>query len=411
MSRSRFSLLLALLLALTGAVAVAGPPDKPATLAPGPRAFEPAPAPPAPAAAAKPKLAIEMETKLLANVVYPGDPIPLQIVFRSERPFTADTLGALDLGDFELKDRETTRGEENGKHVVRHSFRLLSFTPGVYELPRVTFSLKQNGAEEERQSDLTKVTVKSLLEEEAQKMAAQAAKDRAAGVQPGQKPKQGATLIDPRTQGQAPMLNVPGPVGAPGAAPTPNGAPGQDQDQGVKLMPRDIKDPLPLVKKDYTLAYVLGGVLALLLAAGLGLWLRRHWRAKEKETVVEEIVDTRPADEIALLALQALEAKGLLAKRDYKQFHLELSEILRAYLGRRYGNPEALTLTAPEVVAWIEALYLREISEKVLDEVLSGCDLVLFAKDEPNDEDCFKRIEQVRLIVTRTAERSHEAVR
>lgn len=415
MTRFRFSapLAAALLAWLFAASALATPvqaPAVPPAPAPGPAAL--APVAPTPAAApSKPKapaLPIEMKAVLKADAVYPGDPIPLVITFRSEAPFTADTLGTLDLGELELKDRDVQHLEEGGAHIVRHTLRLIGFKPGRFDVPPIRFALKQNGKEEERASDPVRVTVKSLLEEEARKLAEQAARDQQQGQAP--KPQQGATLVDPRLQTPPPTLGAPTQPGAPAqpGTPTPQAAP---QGQQVKLAPRDIKDPVPLVRQDYTPAYIAGAVAALALLA-LGIWLwRRHLRRKVRRTEEEAPpVDTRPPHVIALAELAALEAEGLIAKREFKRFHERLSLILREYLGRRYDNAEARTLTTPEMLEWMRRLYIRELSERALDEVLGSCDLVLFAKDEPHDADCFTRLEQVRLIVTRTTptEAPHE---
>ncbi|RJO63610.1 MAG: hypothetical protein C4523_19800 [Myxococcales bacterium] len=360
---------------------------------------------------AKPEepLPIEMETRLEPHEVYPGDEIRLIVTFRSEKPFSADVVGGLPLGDFDLKERDMQRSEEDGKQVVRHVFTLVQFKAGTFELPKVPFSLKQGSRQEERSSDLVRVAVKSLLEEEGQKIALQQARDQAAKqgaaqpgaggpgkvVQPGQNQPVGPTFNLP--QGQAP---APGsPMVQPGQPPA---APGGPQPMQVELKPRDIKGPAPLIREDYTLLYVAGGAAAAaFLGAGIWFYLRRR---KPRPIIVERIVDTRPPDVIALARLAQLEAEQLVAKRKLKDYHTRLAEILHDYFGRRYNLVDALAMTSEELILALGRLYLRDLDERVVGEVLFACDLVKFAKLEPDDASSLERLGKAKLIVERTKE-------
>lgn len=365
------------------------------------------------------KLPIEMKTGLTGHEVYPGDEIKLLISFSSAKPFAADVLGSLPLGDFEFKAREVWRGEEEGAYVVRHSITIRHFEPGAHEAPRIPFVLKQGGEQEERKSGLMRVTVKSLLQEEAQKIALQQMKDKAAGDESGKK-KSGANkpkLLGPNDgKPFGPTMNPP-PVkggrapapqagqGMPPGAPPPRGALAAEEEeaQGVRLSPRDIKNPVPMFYEDYTMLYIAGALLLVLLCGLLAWWWLKRPRNVEEEAA-PEFIDTRPAHLIAFERLNELEARQLVAKRRLKEYHLGLSEILRDYFARRYKLDEALSLTSEEVAASLKKLYLRDLSERLVEALLFGCDLVKFAKDEPPDDTCFERLKEARLIVERTKE-------
>jgi hypothetical protein len=357
-------------------------------------------------------LPIEMNARLLDHAVYPGDPIRVEVSFKSPKPFGADVLGSLPLGKFELRNRDRSRAETDGGLTITHLFELAAYEPGPYETPRIEFVLRQGGREEERTLDAMRVTVKSLLEEEAQKIAQQQAPPAA----PNAAPNGGATIVQPGGATPPPTLNLPGAVpgaGIPGAQPgmqpgqpTAQGQPGQPEPVQVKLEPRDIKGPVGLFVEDYTPAYLLGGIAALALL-GLGIW----WWLRRPRHIEEEIerapVDTRPAHVIALARLDELERRQLVAKREIKAYHLELSEILRDYFKRRYELVVALSMTSSEIVGMLKGLYLRDLDDRAVAELLLAGDLVKFAKDEPTDEICHERLARARLIVERTKEAGH----
>jgi hypothetical protein len=92
----------------------------------------------------------------------------------------------------------------------------------------------------------------------------------------------------------------------------------------------------------------------------------------------------RPAHEVALERLEALRRAGHLDRGEHKDFYIELSEVLRAYAGGRYGF-ESIELTVAEL---IDALRLHEtpgLDLLQLKRILDEADLVKFAKYLPGD--------------------------
>ena len=65
------------------------------------------------------------------------------------------------------------------------------------------------------------------------------------------------------------------------------------------------------------------------------------------------MIDHRPPEEIALERLRALAASGMLDADDRRPFYFAVSEIVRDYLGRRYGF-DALELTTAELLEKLE---------------------------------------------------------
>ncbi len=359
---------------------------------------------------------ITMKAHLSPREVYPGDPITLTVTFSAARPFAADVAGGLKLGDFELVERTRQSAEEDGRHIVTHRFVLTHFKAGQQDLEPQRFVVRRASADEERKTDRMRVTVKSLLQEEARKLALQQARDQQAGSgtpNPQAAAPGGAKIVDPSQQAPAMTLNVPGQAGGQPGQPGASGQPrsgvagqpaGAPEPQGVKLAPRDIKGPETRIYKDYTLLIVLGVLLGLIVA-GLLVWFILR-RLQNREVVIHEavIVDDRPAHVIALEAFRLLESEKLVAKRRIKDYHQRISEILRGYFARRYNLRDALSMTSGEIAGELKKLYLRDLDEHVVAELLYTCDLVLFAKDEPQDVACFERLETARLIVERTRE-------
>jgi hypothetical protein len=143
---------------------------------------------------------------------------------------------------------------------------------------------------------------------------------------------------------------------------------------------------------------VLGAVL--LLGALLAWWIVR--RRRRPQVVV--VAAPKPASEVALAALRALESQRLAGQGHVKQHYVRLSEILRAYLedAPQFGLP-ALEQTTDEIRA---ALSARDFPDDVVARVRALCveaDLVKFAKHEATLAECAQALERVRDFVLETS--------
>jgi hypothetical protein len=159
--------------------------------------------------------------------------------------------------------------------------------------------------------------------------------------------------------------------------------------------------PVPVRQRDLTLIYTLAGLGLVALGMAVGFVLRSVLRARARRAVPPR--PPRPAHEIALEKLDALRGEGLLQRQEFKEFYLRLSEILREYLGRRYGFP-ALDLTTTEI---LDALSARPAAQRReggpdLGVWLLDSDLVKFAKYTPTIAEADRALAEGYAIVDAT---------
>ena len=149
---------------------------------------------------------------------------------------------------------------------------------------------------------------------------------------------------------------------------------------------RDVKDPLRL-----PLNWLLISAIAVIALLFMGLLYYLYKRYKKKKALKENIIPEIkiPPHEIALAHLHELEDKKLWQNGFVKQFHSEVTEIVRQYFEERF-NFSALEMTSAEILG---VLSYTEEGKKVVqtaDNFFSNADLVKFAKFEPmpkvNDE-------------------------
>lgn len=191
--------------------------------------------------------------------------------------------------------------------------------------------------------------------------------------------------------GQAHQLSLPGPT-VKGVAP----------DLAKDHEKRDIHAPVPVLVKNYRLLWLALGILAALaLAVWVFFWFRRRLSRRLKAIVEAPLI---PADEEALTALATLEAEGLPARGELKEFHFRLSVIFRMYLARRYFFP-ALDMTSSELQ---DELGRRSTDGLRLADVSWLCsqgDIAKFAKGHPSADDCKEALSLVRQTVIKTRPR------
>jgi hypothetical protein len=152
--------------------------------------------------------------------------------------------------------------------------------------------------------------------------------------------------------------------------------------------PRELAPPDTVWIPDYGILKAAGVALAVFLVVLLLLKALAALRGRPKKAVPPPPpAPPRPAHIRALEALEALRAEGLVASGERKRFYFRLSEIVREYLGERYGF-ESLELTTTELLA-----HLRDRPTPGLDHARFGawcadCDLVKFANHAPTDAEC-----------------------
>ncbi len=144
---------------------------------------------------------------------------------------------------------------------------------------------------------------------------------------------------------------------------------------------KDVEDP-EFVLLDY-IWYFLWPLIILVILVAAWFGYRYYQRHKSNAPVEAPKVKPLPAHVLAMQALDSLAVKKLWQNGHEKQFHTELTDILRQYIEQRFTVP-AMEKTSDEI---LEELYELAESQKAsltnLKQILSIADLVKFAKYQP----------------------------
>lgn len=146
----------------------------------------------------------------------------------------------------------------------------------------------------------------------------------------------------------------------------------------------DIKQPLAVSYtfwdwlKDHWVWVALG--LAVIIAIIGIIWYLK--KRPKTVTIIKEIKPDIPAHIIALGKLQQLRDKKLYQQDAVKQYHSELSDIIREYLEKRYVI-KTHEKTTDEIFAALKYMDIANEYRVKLSQVLILADLVKFAKEKP----------------------------
>lgn len=146
-----------------------------------------------------------------------------------------------------------------------------------------------------------------------------------------------------------------------------------------------------------------------LLAAALGAaaweaW--RRWGARAPAAAAETRASTPPVppEVAAERALAELAASGLWERGEHAAYYLALTEILRVYLERRFGEP-ATAMTSVEVARMLKARGDDLSVSASARELLLRADLVKFARIRPGADDGPRDAAAARVLVRATTPR------
>jgi hypothetical protein len=143
---------------------------------------------------------------------------------------------------------------------------------------------------------------------------------------------------------------------------------------------RDIKPPLDLAGN------FAPWVLILLLVAGILLWLAfRYFRSKKGAPALS--LAPRPAHEIAYEQLEALRQKDLIRRERFKEYFIEVSDIIRHYIENRSGLHAPHMSTEEFLAHASEEASLLKAHQEPLKAFLTTCDMVKFAKYIPASDE------------------------
>jgi hypothetical protein len=144
---------------------------------------------------------------------------------------------------------------------------------------------------------------------------------------------------------------------------------------------KDIKEPL---RAPYTLREALPWIIGVILAAALTFLVFYYLKKRKKDEPIFRVAPKPklPPHRIALDALEELRYKKLWQSGRIKEYHTELTEIVREYISSRF-NIHALESTSDEILEAISQTSVNGQAREKLKATLILADLVKFAKEQP----------------------------
>ena len=161
---------------------------------------------------------------------------------------------------------------------------------------------------------------------------------------------------------------------------------------------RDIKGPLAI---PFEVLRLLPWLIMAAVAAFLVIWFYRRRRQRTPSEVPVGGIPQPPAHLVAWESLDALEASGLLEAGNIKTYHIRLSDIMRVYVNGRFGL-DAMEMTTGEVVTGLRHQGIESSIVTQFRQVLDRCDLVKFAKFQPDLSECLDLMVLARGLVDAT---------
>lgn len=161
---------------------------------------------------------------------------------------------------------------------------------------------------------------------------------------------------------------------------------------------KDVKDPLT-IPLDWKFILLIALIAILVLAAAYYFY-QRYKKKKAKQPVKKKIIRI-PAHVRALSALNKLEGEQLWQKGKVKEYHTNITGIIRGYFEERFNLP-ALKLTTSEQIQQLEKVPAAENILSATNEFLNNADLVKFAKFIPLPSVNDAMMKQAKEIVNNT---------
>jgi uncharacterized repeat protein (TIGR01451 family) len=156
----------------------------------------------------------------------------------------------------------------------------------------------------------------------------------------------------------------------------------------VKVAPADTTAKIFDIIKPYRAPLTMGEVLPWLLGIiilGAIIWavIRYLPKLKKSENIVIADIPSDPAHVIAFRELEKLKSEELWQKGEVKKYYTKLTEILRQYLENRFRVYSLELTTAETLEALVKTGFKKNGAYNDLKTVLTGADLVKFAKYNP----------------------------
>lgn len=157
----------------------------------------------------------------------------------------------------------------------------------------------------------------------------------------------------------------------------------------INITPADTTSKIYDIVKPYkapvTFDEILPWVLIIALICAIA-WLTMKYIKNHKKIKVwnEPVINPDPAHIIAFRELEKLRAEELWQKGDIKHYYTRLTEILRQYLENRFGVFSLELTTAETLQSLLKTGFKKDESYNQLKTILTGADLVKFAKHNPD---------------------------
>ena len=100
-------------------------------------------------------------------------------------------------------------------------------------------------------------------------------------------------------------------------------------------------------------------------------------------------MDRRTPEEWALDQLDRLKDRQLIENDEFKEFHIEASNIIRLYLEKKFSILALESTTSELIVELRRRKSAEDNYVMLLRRFLEVCDLVKFAKYRPSSRECF----------------------
>jgi hypothetical protein len=170
-----------------------------------------------------------------------------------------------------------------------------------------------------------------------------------------------------------------------------------DTTLAIKPIKGPIKVPISFREM---LPWIVAGVLVIALVTLFIYWLRKRRKAEPVFRLKPRII--MQPHETALMELEKLRIKKLWQGGKIKEYHTELTEIIRKYIEERFGIM-ALEMTSDEISdALNEQAVISKSDLNNLIQIFSMADLVKFAKAQPLPSEHELSLEQAVIFVKDT---------
>lgn len=151
-------------------------------------------------------------------------------------------------------------------------------------------------------------------------------------------------------------------------------------DTTVAIKP--IKGPIKIpISFREMLPWIIAGLLVFAVIVFFVYWLKKRKKAEPIFRLRPQI--SIPPHEKALIELEKLKGKKLWQNGKIKDYHTELTEIIRKYIEERFGVM-AMEMTSDEIIDLLsDGIGISESSIDRLVRIFTTADLVKFAKSQP----------------------------